>query len=130
MRRANLALAAFAVVAVALAAAAAARAADDPAFGSFLARFRAALARNDAGAVADLTRLPFLFDGEPRDRAGFVAIYPELFDEPVRECIAEIEPKVEGEGWTTACGPILFYYGREGSEIRLLEFGWDPKALP
>jgi len=103
---------------------------EDPALEAFLARFRAALARNDAAAVADLTQLPFLFENEPRDRAGFARIYPRLFDDDVRACLAKAEPEPEDERWVAFCGPYLFFFGRAGGEIRLLEFAADPEALP
>jgi len=52
----------------------------------FAASDRDAGARNDARAVADRTKLPFLFEGKPRDHGSFQKVYPELFDEKVRAC--------------------------------------------
>jgi hypothetical protein len=119
-----------ALAALALLAAAPARAAEDPALAPFLARFRAALARGDAGAVADLTRLPFLFESEPRDREGFVrVVFPALFSVPVLACLATAEPAPEEGRWVTSCGVYLFYFGRVGGEVRLLEFAVDPEAV-
>jgi len=37
----------------------------------FFVEFKAAVARNDAKSVAELTQLAFLFDSKPRDRVGF-----------------------------------------------------------
>lgn len=105
--------------------------AEDAALARFLAAFRPAVARGDAGAVADLTQLPFLFEGEPRDRGAFArVVFPALFREPVRACLAVAEPAVEDDRWVTTCGPYLFYFGRVGDEIRLLEFSADPEAEP
>jgi hypothetical protein len=122
---------ALALAAGALAAAAPVRAAEDAALARFLAAFRPALARGDAGAVADLTQLPFLFESEPRDRDAFVrVVFPALFAEPVRACLANAEPTAEADRWVASCGPYLFYFGRVGDAIRLLEFGADPEAEP
>jgi hypothetical protein len=118
------------LAAACLALAPAAGAAGDVGFAAFLAQWRAALARDDAGAVADLTQLPFLFEGAPRDRAGFVAIYPALFTKPVRECLATAEPVAEDDRFVASCGPSLFYFGRSGPAWRLLEFAADPEAEP
>ena len=47
-------------------------------FANFFAEFRAAIARNDARAVADRTKLPFLFEGKPRDHGSFQKVYPDF----------------------------------------------------
>jgi hypothetical protein len=108
-----------------------ARAAEDPALARFLAAFRPALARGDAAAVADRTQLPFLFESEPRDREAFVRlVFPALFTEPVRACLAKAEPVAEDDRWVVFCGPYLFYFGRAGDEVRLLEFAADGEAEP
>lgn len=105
----------------------------DPAaaLAAFLARFRAALAGPDAEALADLTRLPFLFENEPRDRAGFVRIVPLLFDAPTRACLATARPAPEEDRFVLSCPPYAFYVGRgEGGALRLLEFGADGEDAP
>jgi hypothetical protein len=47
-------------------------AANDPAFSAFWIKFKAAVARSDKSAVADMTKLPFLLDSRDQDRAGFI----------------------------------------------------------
>jgi hypothetical protein len=114
---------------LALAAPLRAPAADDPALAAFLARLRPALRAGDAGAVADLTRFPFLYESAPRDRDAFVrTVFPALFDEPVRRCLADRDPVREGDRWAVFCGPYAFYFGTTADGIRLLEFGADPEA--
>jgi hypothetical protein len=111
--------------------AAPARAAEDPALARFLAAFRPAVARGDAAAVADLTQLPFLYESAPRDRDAFVGtVFPALFSEPVRTCLAKVEPAAEEERWVASCGPYLFYFGRVRGTMRLIEFAADPEAEP
>lgn len=96
-----------------------------PAFDAFLKRFRAAVAANDAQAVADLTALPFLFDSVPRDRAGFVRIYPELFTAKVRQCLQRAAPVAEDGQQVMFCAPYGFYFGVHGGDWKLVEFGAD-----
>lgn len=96
-----------------------------PAFEPFLKRFRAAVAANDALAVADLTALPFLFDSVPRERAGFVRIYPQLFTAKVRQCLQRAAPVAEDGQQVMFCAPYGFYFGVRGGAWKLVEFGAD-----
>jgi hypothetical protein len=99
-------------------------------FESFFAEFRAALERNDAKAVADRTKLPFLFDGKPRDHGGFQKIYPDLFDRKVRACFKGAKAVTEGDRFVVNCGRYIFYFGLAGEHYRLFEFAADPEAAP
>ncbi len=47
----------------------------DPAFNAFWIKFKSAVARNDKGGVADMTKLPFMLDSKDLDRAGFIKQY-------------------------------------------------------
>ena len=93
-------------------------------FTSFWKNFKAAIARNDKQAVADLTKLPFLFDSRERDRAGFIKIYPQLFTPKIRRCIATAKPLKEQEGYDIFCGEIIFYFGKDADgKWKLSDFG-------
>jgi len=93
-------------------------------FGGFLKTFKAAVARNDKEAVADLTKLPFLYDSKDRDRAGFVKIYNQLFTRKIRSCIAKAKPTKEGENYDVFCGELIFYFGKDANgKYKFLEFG-------
>ena len=88
-----------------------------------LKTFKAAVARNDK-AVADLTKLPFLYDSKERDRADFVKIYAQLFTRKIRSCIATAKPKKEGENYDVFCGELIFYFGKDADgKYKFLEFG-------
>ena len=93
-------------------------------FASFWTTFKAAVARNDKEAVADVTKLPFLYDSKERDRAGFLKIYAELFTRKVRRCVATAKPKKEGQNYDVFCGELIFYFGKDtDGKFKLLEFG-------
>lgn len=93
-------------------------------FVSFWKTFRAAIARNDKQAVADLTKLPFLFDSKERDRAGFLRIYGQLFTRKIRRCMATAKTTREGENYDVFCGELIFYFGKDtDGKYKLLEFG-------
>ena len=99
-------------------------------FDKFFSEFRSAIARNDAKAVADMTKLPFLFDSKPRDHGNFQKIYPELFDEKVRACFKRARAARESDRYVVHCGRTIFYFGVAGDRYRLIEFAADPAAAP
>jgi hypothetical protein len=68
-------------------------------FASFWQTFKAAISRNDKQAVASMTKLPFLYDSQERDRAGFLKIYDELFTRKIRRCLATAKPTREGQNY-------------------------------
>jgi hypothetical protein len=100
-------------------------------FEPVLQRFRQALAARDGAALADLTRLPFLFEGRPRDRAGFMRVAPRLFDAPTTRCLLAVRPVVEGADRVLSCRPYAFYFrrGPDGA-YRLEEFSADGEDAP
>jgi hypothetical protein len=93
-------------------------------FSAFWKTFKAAIARNDKEAVADVTKLPFLYDSKERDRAGFLKIYDQLFTRKIRRCMATAKPTKEGENYDVFCGELIFYFGKDtDGKFKLLEFG-------
>ena len=72
--------------------------------------------------------MPFLFDGKPRDHAGFQKNYAQLFDARGRACFAATKVIKEQELYTIHCGRYIFYFGRVKGQYRLLEFAADPEA--
>ena len=92
--------------------------------------FKAAVARNDAKAVAELTQLPFLFDSKPRDSLSFQKIYPQLFDAKVRTCFAKARAVIEQDAQVINCGRYIFYFRVVNRQYRFIEFAADPEAAP
>jgi hypothetical protein len=93
-------------------------------FPAFWSSFKAKMARNDKGAIADVTKFPFLFDSKERDRAGFVQIFNQLFTRKIRQCIAKAKPEKEGENYDVFCGDLIFYFGKDtDGKYKFLGFG-------
>ena len=93
-------------------------------FPAFWTSFKTAMARNDKEAIADMTKLPFLFDSKERDRAGFIQIFNQLFTRKTRQCIAKAKPVKEGENYDVFCGELIFYFGKDtDGKFKFLEFG-------
>jgi hypothetical protein len=95
----------------------------DPQFSAFWQRFKTAISKNDKEAVASMTKLPFLYENKERSRAEFIRIYPQLFTPAVRRCIVRAKPLREGGNYDVFCGELIFYFGKDGDEFKLLEFG-------
>jgi hypothetical protein len=94
------------------------------AFNSFWKTFKAAMAKNDKEAVANLTKLPFLYESRERDRAGFIKIYDQLFTRKVRRCVATAKLLKEQDNYEIFCGQLIFYFGKDtDGKYKLLEFG-------
>lgn len=98
---------------------------------AFLVRFRSALVARDAAAIADLTQLPFLYQGRQLDRAAFIRAVPKLFDARLSRCLAQARPLTEGQDRLLHCAPHTFYL-RTGADRRwrLAEFTADGEDLP
>lgn len=85
-------------------------------FDAFLAKFRAALKANDAGAVAGMTQLPFMKNDYYGDVAQFPAKgYPNLFPPKVRKCIAGSKANYDrdqegNDSFHILCGEEIFVF--------------------
>ena len=96
----------------------------DPEFSTFWKSFKELVAKNDKDAIADITKLPFLYDSKERDRAGFIKIYPQLFTPKIRRCFVSAKPTKEQENYDVFCGELIFYFGKDSDgKYKLLEFG-------
>jgi hypothetical protein len=100
-------------------------------FEAFRDRCRAALPARDATAIADLTRLPFLYEGRCLDRAGFVQAAPALFDARLSACLAQARPQAEGADRLLYCAPCTFHLRTDaGGRWRLAEFAAGGEDMP
>ena len=82
------------------------------------------MARNDKETIANVTKLPFLYESKERDRAGFIQIFNQLFTRKIRQCIAKAKPVKEGENYDVFCGQLIFYFGKDtDGKFKFLEFG-------
>jgi len=108
-----------------------AHAADGAEFDAFLRQFRAAVAAQDAPAVASMTRLPFLYEGEALARDGVAGIVPALFTPAVRHCFVQAAPLAEEDAQVVFCPPYAFYF-RADAEGRWAfdTFGADGEDVP
>ena len=95
----------------------------DPVFNAFWIKFKAAIARNDKGGVADLTKLPFMLDGKDLDRAGFIKQYGSLFTPHVRRCFARVKLTKDQDAYEIFCGQQIFLFGKVDGVYKFTEIG-------
>ena len=116
----------FAGLACELALQAQAANADDPAGPAFVERFRSAAAQPDPAALADITALPFLYEGRRIGRDGFMRdATPALFTPNVRRCLQRAAARREGDRLVLWCSPYGFHLGPVHGQWRLIEFVAD-----
>ena len=95
----------------------------DPQFTTFWIKFKAAVARNDKSAVADMTKLPFMLDSKDVDRAGFIKQYSSLFSPKIRRCFARGKPKRDQEIMEIFCGDQIFVFAKVDGVYKFTEIG-------
>ena len=92
----------------------------------FVERFRAAAAAPDAAALAELSALPFRYEGRELGREAFVAeAVPALFTPSVRRCLRRAPTQTEGDRMVLWCKPYGFHLGPTRGGWRLIEFVAD-----
>jgi len=99
------------------------RAKTDPEFTAFWIKFKAAVARSDKAAVADMTKLPFLLSSEEVDRAGFIKQYKSLFTPSVRRCFARARPSRDQDAMEIFCGEQIFLFAKVGGVYKFTDIG-------
>lgn len=103
-------------------------------FDAFLARFRAALAADDATTIAGMTQFPFmpyLDDGGSAHAAAFRAeSYPRFFTATTRRCLAHTNAIYDrapdgGENFVIFCHNLAFYFHKTPNGFLFTEVGPD-----
>jgi hypothetical protein len=96
---------------------------SDPDFTTFWTKFKAAVARNDKVAVADMTKLPFMLDSKNLDRAGFIKQYSSLFTLKMRRCFARAKPSRDQDSMEIFCGEQIFLFAKFDGVYKFTEIG-------
>src|SRR5215831_14291354 len=82
----------------------------DPAFVAFWTKFKAAVAKDDKEAVAEMTKLPFSFDSKEQKHDGFIKIYDKLFTARVKKCFATAKPVKDDDSYEIFCGKSIYLF--------------------
>lgn len=118
----------LALIAALLAFALPAQAAEkiDPEFKKFWGVFREAVLKKDKEAVADMTKLPMVLNGKPRDRAGFIKMFNSLFD-TVRKQMSnpEIAKDQQSGSYFVFCGEEILVFAKVKGRYLFTDIGMN-----
>lgn len=90
-------------------------------FAAFWAQFKTAVAKQDAQAVAGMTKLPFTIDRKALGRAKYIKAYDKLFGK-LKSCIAKQKPVKDGESYSVFCGEQGLLFEQVAGEYKFVEF--------
>lgn len=95
----------------------------DKQFDAFYTKFKTALSKNDRNGVADMTRLPFLYDSKQLDRKQFIAKLNKIIP---KSDIARLqkEKAITDNGVTEVfCGEAIYCFEKVKGEYKFTEIG-------
>ena len=93
-------------------------------FASFWLRFKAAVSTADKEAVASMTKLPFLFEGDELIKARFIEKFDTIFDRRVKARLLKARPVKEGSYYEVFCGAeAVLMFKRIDGKYKFIEIG-------
>jgi hypothetical protein len=95
----------------------------DKQFDAFFAKFKTALAKKDKNAVADMTKLPFLYDSKQLDKNQFIAKFDQIVPASARACLQKEKPLVDNSVTEVFCGEAIYCFEKVKGEYKFTEIG-------
>jgi hypothetical protein len=94
-------------------------------FAAFWVQFKAAVAKGNKEAVADMTKLPFLLDSKPLAKADFIKQCGKLFDRNAQRCFSNAKPvrDPKQDSYSVFCGETIFVFEKVNGEYRFTDLG-------
>ena len=101
-------------------------AAEAQSFPAFWAQFKAAVAKNDKAAVAEMTKFPF-DAGNHLSKADFLKQYESFFRQETRRCFSKAKPVKEDnrDRYLVFCGEDIFGFGKVNGQYRFIDLGMN-----
>lgn len=96
-------------------------------FAAFWSEFKAAVAKDDKEAVANLTKLPIYLANKEQAKAGFLKLYPGLFPKKVKTCFVSAKPVKEynQDSYSVFCGKSIYVFSRDKGQWKFTDLGVD-----
>jgi len=90
-------------------------------FTPFWLKFKVAVAKKDKASVASMTKLPYMLESKPLDKAQFIAKFDEIFPRDTVNCFAKAKPMLDrGNGFVT-CGDDIYCFYKEKGQWKFTE---------
>jgi hypothetical protein len=95
----------------------------DKQFNAFYAKFTAALVKKDKNAVADMTKLPFLYDSKQLNKKQFVAKLNEIIPKSTVACLRKEKAVTDNTITEVFCGEAIYCFEKVKGEYKFTEIG-------
>ena len=95
----------------------------DKQFDAFYAKFKTALVKNDKNALADLTRLPFLYDSKKLDKKQFIARLNEIIPHSAAACLRKEKAITDHNVTEVFCGEAIYCFEKINGQYKFTEIG-------
>jgi hypothetical protein len=93
-------------------------------FSAFWVQFKAAVAKGDRAAIAEMTHFPF-DDGSKVSKADFLKKCGEIFNRETQKCFSNAKPVKDDkrDSYCVFCGETIFGFARVNGEYRFTYIG-------
>lgn len=99
----------------------AAFAADE--FPTFFAQFKTALKKRDKTALANMTKLPFLYNSKNLQKAQFIGKIDEILPAKLASCFEKEKPVSDGGYWSAFCGEQIYIFSKVNGKYMFTDIG-------
>jgi hypothetical protein len=100
-----------------------AQASTDRQFDLFWAKFKAALRKDDAAAIANMTKLPYILESKQLNRQQFVQSYSKIFPSSVKKCLLKETAQKDKDSYMFFCGEQIFVFSKTKGQYLFVEIG-------
>jgi hypothetical protein len=96
-------------------------------FPAFWVQFKAAVAKGDKAAIAEMTKIPFPYGTKQLSKAEFIKECGELFNKKTQRCFSKAKPVKEDDrdSYNVFCGEEIFSFGKVNGEYRFTDIGMN-----
>jgi hypothetical protein len=94
-------------------------------FGAFWIQFKAAVAKGDKAAIADMTKFPFVYLTNQLSKTDFINQCGAIFGKKTQRCFSNAKPTKEDnrESYSVFCGEFIFVFEKVNGEYRFTDIG-------
>lgn len=96
-------------------------------FDAFWLQFKAAVAKGDKAAIAEMTKIPFPYGTRHLSKAEFIKECGKLFDKKAQRCFSKAKPVKEDnrDSYSVFCGEDIFSFEKVNGEYRFSDIGMN-----
>lgn len=96
-------------------------------FPAFWIQFKAAVAKGDKAAIAEMTKIPFPYGTKQLSKAEFIKECGKLFDKKTQKCFSKAKPIKEDnrDSYSVFCGEEIFVFEKVNGEYRFSDIGMN-----